>query len=276
MREELYTKLFEQIHDRDGLRDLAKQYRVSYNTLLSIYAMKYKEYTRHTIRKHRQTEVAAMYLNEYESRRNETEESVFLYISEKYSIAPILLARILLHELFRKENGSIQGEAELNNRITQSIRTPSSISDPRLSHEIAQCVAFDDIYSPLVQKVRQDIGLEYEYELQENLHNLGITFKGEEELKREKFPKTPDVLLDVPVCTGTHVVSWIESKASFGDRYTHSINLDQFYAYVNRYGPGLVIYWFGFIDELDNEETRKSGILIQSKFPANIIQLSSE
>lgn len=59
---------------------------------------------------------------------------------------------------------------------------------------------------------------------------------------------------------GTRVVRWIESKASFGDHYTHEMNKTQYFGYVNRYGPGLVIYWFGFIDELDDSQDK--GIIV--------------
>ena len=41
------------------------------------------------------------------------------------------------------------------------------------------------------------------------------------------------------------------------------------WSYWNRYGPGLVIYWFGFIDELDCN--RDKGILVCDHFPENIV-----
>jgi hypothetical protein len=47
------------------------------------------------------------------------------------------------------------------------------------------------------------------------------------------------------------MVHWIDSKASFGDDRTHAQQMEGQYAtYVNRYGPGCVIYWFGFISDL--------------------------
>ena len=35
--------------------------------------------------------------------------------------------------------------------------------------------------------------------------------------------------------------------------------------FVNRFGPGLVIYWFGFIEELD--VNREKGIMLADRFP---------
>lgn len=40
-----------------------------------------------------------------------------------------------------------------------------------------------------------------------------------------------------------------------------------------RFGPGMVIYWFGFIDELDCN--RERGILLKDDFPAEVITLDS-
>jgi len=47
------------------------------------------------------------------------------------------------------------------------------------------------------------------------------------------------------------MVHWIDSKATFGDDRTHNQQMEGQYAtYLNRYGPGCVIYWFGFIADL--------------------------
>ena len=41
----------------------------------------------------------------------------------------------------------------------------------------------------------------------------------------------------------------------------------------SRFGPGMVIYWFGFIDELDCN--RERGIILKDDFPTDIITLDS-
>ena len=40
--------------------------------------------------------------------------------------------------------------------------------------------------------------------------------------------------------------------------------MPQFQAYVNRYGPGLVIYWLGFVDELAGSHP---DVLLADAFP---------
>ena len=60
------------------------------------------------------------------------------------------------------------------------------------------------------------------------------------------------------------VVSWIDSKATFGDDRIHAKQLEEQYStYVNRYGPGLVIYWFGCIDGLGQGD-----VMVMDAFPA--------
>jgi len=94
------------------------------------------------------------------------------------------------------------------------------------------------------------------------------------------------------------VVQWIESKASFGDPLNHDIQAkEQYFTYYNRcasasfvleaptcqltcrsrvrntvphlpsYGPGLVIYWFGFVDELASPN---DPFLLLDHFPLDI------
>lgn len=65
---------------------------------------------------------------------------------------------------------------------------------------------------------------------------------------------------------------WIDSKASFGDERTHSSQLEgQYRTYTNRYGPGLVIYWFSFLSGMEND----AEVLLLETFPgqSDLLQL---
>lgn len=70
------------------------------------------------------------------------------------------------------------------------------------------------------------------------------------------WAKTPDVKLKLPIgvvdgAGKARVVNWIDSKAMFGDPDTHfAQNGDQLRGYVNRFGPGLVLYWFGCVESV--------------------------
>ncbi len=61
------------------------------------------------------------------------------------------------------------------------------------------------------------------------------------------------------------IINWIDSKSTFGDPQTHSENLEQLLGYVNRFGPGLVIYWHDFVDSI--RETTPPEILVSNKLP---------
>ncbi|XP_044515974.1 CDAN1-interacting nuclease 1 [Gracilinanus agilis] len=103
-------------------------------------------------------------------------------------------------------------------------------------------------------------------------------FIDEDQLRAKGYDKTPDFILEVPVvmlcplALEGHIIHWIESKASFGDECSHQAYLhDQFWSYWNRFGPGLVIYWYGFIEELDCN--RERGILLKDCFPTDLVTL---
>ncbi len=144
----------------------------------------------------------------------------------------------------------------------------------RLSLEVREAVDSDPIYGPRSDKERHNIGIEYELLLEYTLKNMGIPFETEEQLRKRGTAKTPDVLLSCPVGlkvrkkkpphpiqqSPSHipgnfekedeyewkVICWIDSKALFGDVDTHTNSvLPQVETYVHRFGPGLVLYWFG-------------------------------
>uniref|UniRef100_A0A3B3Q8T5 CDAN1-interacting nuclease 1 n=1 Tax=Paramormyrops kingsleyae TaxID=1676925 RepID=A0A3B3Q8T5_9TELE len=90
------------------------------------------------------------------------------------------------------------------------------------------------------------------------------------QLRAKGYDKTPDIILEVPIAVEGRIVHWIESKASFGDDHSHQNYLnEQFWSYWNRFGPGLVIYWHGFIEELDCHRDR--GIMLKDSFPSDIV-----
>ncbi|KAL4519689.1 hypothetical protein Ndes2437A_g07867 [Nannochloris sp. 'desiccata'] len=61
------------------------------------------------------------------------------------------------------------------------------------------------------------------------------------------------------------IICWIDSKATFGDEGQHASYRElQYEKYSNRYGPGMVIYWHGYLADLQKLE---ENVLLVDKFP---------
>jgi hypothetical protein len=124
---------------------------------------------------------------------------------------------------------------------------------------------------------------------------LGVDFKSEETLQKQGFAKTPDCYFSVPQLvtlanSGKQVLAtWIDSKATFGgyevvlcwclkvnDDYFVAIDAfqlrtasSQLLSYRQRFGPGVVLLWFGYVESLA-QEWRDKGIYLTDAFPALI------
>lgn len=187
-----------------------------------------------------------------------------LDIAEWINLSPTMVARRVLELQFRWSRKA----------ITEALRDPLRIHDERLREEIKMCVECDEYSGPRVDRMRNVIGLEYELRLLDELRNLRVEFESEQDLRDRGCHKTPDVLLRVPVAFRGKPVCWIDSKAKFGDDftlnkdYTNSVS-----SYVGRFGPGMVIYWFGVIEDCPSPMLQDAGLLVVDKFPTEVQML---
>lgn len=243
-----FQQLYEALNSRDDARRLAAEHErgVSYNALVSIYAQKFSRAMKRSLPAHRARS------REYHDRVTAVPvaDIELLELAESLSVAPCVLARLVLEVHVELHAHTLYANQVASKLVTQMLRQPATIQHAALRAQVDECVRFDDNYSPLVEKLRHSIGTEYEHLLQARLANLRVPFLTEDELVASGYPKTPDIKFEVPLLLdGRHVVNWIESKATFGDPDTMATSLaEQFAGYCNRYGPGLVIYWFGFVE----------------------------
>ena len=154
-------------------------------------------------------------------------------------------------------NGVVVRRDAFTNRIVEDCYSNGSSEFPEndinfcsLANDILECIQLDPINGPRHDKYRRSLGIEYELLLVKNLRTLHIPFETEDSLRLKGAAKTPDILLLSPIgvyLNGSwRVVCWIDSKALFGDENTHKSEvLPQAESYVHRYGPGLILYWFG-------------------------------
>ncbi|XP_011616884.2 CDAN1-interacting nuclease 1 isoform X2 [Takifugu rubripes] len=238
----------------------------SQSTLLSIFSLEYQKRTKRTIWRHHAPDVVESYYQRYLSEaKAHPSAPVLLELALEVDLSPALMARVILDRFLQDLEAS---KTVLNSMLKE----PSLIPDLILAQNIQQCTVNDCCYGPLVDCIKHAVGQEHEVLLCDKLKERNLSFLDETQLRAMGYDKTPDIILEVPVAVEGHIIHWIESKASFGDDHSHRNYLnEQFWSYWNRFGPGLVIYWYGFIGELDCQRDR--GILLKDCFPTDIVTL---
>ncbi|GAB5369436.1 hypothetical protein AAMO2058_001404400 [Amorphochlora amoebiformis] len=256
MDSKTYEEIAEGLHSIEDVRMAALTSGVEFSTALSIFAQKYTRILA-TCRPN----------NRQNARRYDSGENI-VSVAESQGTSPYLLARFLVTRYLSAANpkGNGVNSKVLKKDVTACARNPARIKNVRLAKELSLAVELDLHCSPYFDNIRRFIGQEYEHILLEYLHISGIPYLSEDDMKSKGFDKTPDVRLLVPISVGKHVISWIDSKASFGDQENHERDCKQMQQYVDRYGPGMVIYWFGFIKDL--RSPRK--VLVMDHFPQNV------
>jgi len=133
-------------------------------------------------------------------------------------------------------------------KVWQTFLHPETAPDQRLRTEVDELLAADLIYSPHGMELQRERGRKGEERMQRWLEKHGIGYRTEKDL-RGKYAKTPDALLDEPIIFYGQKLTWIESKANFGDDVELRKNLKrQLGPYTELFGEGAVVYWYGYVD----------------------------
>jgi len=160
-----------------------------------------------------------------------------LEIAREWKFPPVLLGQQMLAELGLPRK-----------RVWGTFLAPESAPDARLRREVEALLAADMIYSPRGMELQRERGRKGEERLTTWLGKHGIGYRTEKDL-RGKYAKTPDALLDEPIVLFGQKITWIESKANFGDDVEMRKNLKrQLGPYTEIFGEGAVVYWYGFVD----------------------------
>jgi len=186
----------------------------------------------------------------------------------KYSSA--LTAKIVVEEYLADSTEQAMN-TNIKSRTNMLMKDTTLIEDGRLALEVFLATIKDNSYGPIAEAIKCSIGEEHEQKIKDCLDKLEIPFSDENVMRGQGFDKTPDVKLEIPIAVDGHVINWIESKALFGDPETHHGYLsEQFWSYTNRFGPGMVIYWSGYITQLDTN--KNAGIILKDHFPRSIVR----
>ncbi|KAL1512720.1 hypothetical protein ABEB36_002263 [Hypothenemus hampei] len=200
------------------------------------------------------------------------EPGILVRLAEIHDIPPCLLARLILQKYFEVKPGKfLEKDSTVN--INKYLKNACLISDPDLAYEVFLCSIFDNLYSPLQDAIRMSIGQQYEIRLHKEATQLGLTFRNEEYLRKLGYDKTPDLKMELPFLFEGIVINWIESKALFADEEVHNDYVkNQYLSYWNRFGPGLVIYWFGYLKTIVEPSNKR--FIIRDHLPTNIIKFN--
>jgi hypothetical protein len=267
MKRSVYDKVIKTIESEEwDFEDVLKKLCEKFSdekpeTLRSILSLEHTNQVKrtHKIIESKRRQIFEQYTSAVKS--SNYQQGVVLKIAKENRYSPMQIGKIVLEETLKENN--IQGDQTI---IKEQLKNTALIEDPKLSTEIWLANLKDNNYGVTSEWIKSSIGYEYEKKAKKELEKLGLSYHDEYELRSKGFDKTPDIKLDIPFAYKGLVINWIESKALFGDEQNHKKYLkDQLLTYYNRFGPGLVIYWFGFIEELDIN--REQGILICDHFP---------
>ncbi|XP_033334038.1 CDAN1-interacting nuclease 1 [Megalopta genalis] len=269
MKLEVYNDIVNTIRDYRGLpkdcRDVLKQkYKdIPANTLYGILSLdiQHKMKINHNKLFGSNKNYYDIYMK---AVRNGESVGILLRLAKDLSVPPALLAKNIL-----EKHCEIHDHSVSRNEIGKLFRDTTLIQDKDLAYEVYLCVLYDNVYGPIADATGVSVGQEYELKLQNYLTEHNLAFRNEEYLRSRGYDKTPDFKLEVPIAVNGFIINWIESKARFGNLEIHHKYIkEQFLSYWNRFGPGLVIYWFGFIDILS--ESSEKRFIIMDHFPENI------
>ena len=168
--------------------------------------------------------------------------STLLEVAERWVFPPVLTARFIF-----------QANGMSKPAFQRCVRNPDLL-EPGIAEQLREAVECDPVYSPKGTQEQTERGRWGESLLQGWLKDQGIKFRTESDL-RGVYDKTPDALLDEPMLFEGKKVCWIESKASFGDNTEFKYNSrKQLIPYTKLFGPGVVVYWVGKLDDLQCPE----------------------
>lgn len=259
-----WIHLRDQMHSKHDLCRLAQTYpQHSYDTLFAMFEQLFQRQTSrnfYLLRQHGYDFV----------RLFEQREKTLIEIAEHYNLTPVMVARRVLEITYSNRNRGHPSRLD-KRKITNFLRDPTTIPSQPLCKQVIQCIHADDLFGPNIDRTRAVLGLEYENLLLDHISSLRLEFETEHDLRQRSSFKTPDILLRVPVAFHGKVVCWIDSKAKFADEYTLKKDYsDSVSSYVGRFGPGMVVYWFGFItDCVDCPMLQDDGVLVVDGFPRN-------
>ncbi len=179
----------------------------------------------------------------------------FVDIARKLQFPPTLTALMILEQ-----------QKVPRKQFWRYITDPTKVPDPKLRRELDEVARADIIYSPEGSAKQYERGRWGEAKLNRWLDERGIEYRTEKDL-RAQYEKTPDTLLRKPITWDGGKKFWIESKATVGDAVEIRRHIKkQLEPYVHMFGDGIVVYWFGYVEDVAHHEPEGVTIVDGSAF----------
>ncbi|MBU7010659.1 MAG: TPD domain-containing protein [Theionarchaea archaeon] len=230
MNEELYYRIYRKLNKRGDVFTLAEEFSIPRGVLFAILSQKIVRRTKrdyHGLKKQCHT-----LLKQWKEGKS------LLGLSEERKFSPVLISSFVL-----REYGATKRE------IRHYLHHPPEIEDPRIRKEILEVLEEEVVYSPEAAEIQRENGRTAERKIGEWLDHLGVEYITEKEA-RDLHKKTPDFLMKNFFTVNENSISWVESKASFGDKTQMKGDYHrQLKPYVTLFGKGLVIYWHGYLND---------------------------
>lgn len=80
---------------------------------------------------------------------------VIVKMATKYDVAPCLIAKLILQKYFEEHGHSNDPDFNVTQNINSYMRNTALIPDMDLAYEVFLCTLYDDLYSPLVETLKQ-------------------------------------------------------------------------------------------------------------------------
>lgn len=229
-----YQELYQKLVTPEDIDFLAENFRYDKEFLLVVYTQRV---VRDTTRKFYRVKAQARRLAwMWQNGMRVTE------IARRFEFPPILAALMILEQ--RKVS---------RKQFWKMIADLDNVRDKRLQRELREACRADIVYSPEGTARQYARGRWGEAKLHKWLGERGLKYETEKEL-RARYDKTPDILLHKPIEANGGRKYWIESKATFGDAYEIRRHIrKQLNPYSEMFGDGMVVYWFGYVDDQEHD-----------------------
>jgi len=229
MDKKTYEQIYHQLNSIKDINRLSQEFSIRTGILSNIFHQKtvqaVKKYHYQVVRK------APEMLNSW--RKGDT----LLEIAQKQNFPAVLITSIILKEMGHKSKAII--------------KNPHLLWDLRLRNEVLQAIDNDLHYSPKAHTIQSMLGKMGEDIIHKWLVDCDIDFITESQMSNTRNTKTPDFLLHEPLTINGIPIKWVESKAVFADEREHNrYHEKQFKFYEELFGTGMVVYWYGLIDDI--------------------------